>query len=121
MVWNHRIEDVIRWSTVQLNSGKYQNVPLQQFHLADRVNYPQNCFRLNLSLLNEVQQESIRTLQIVFNTTKIEKVQVNFQGASLIANREIYDNAFDTTGDAIVAEPGTRVTGVGLSTYAILL
>ena len=45
----HRIEDIVNWSRVQFRSGKYQNVSMQHFQLADRVNYPHNCFRLNLT------------------------------------------------------------------------
>ena len=110
-VRNHKIEDIFEQGNVQLNSGKYQNVSMQQFQLAERVNYPNNCFRL--LFLNDMQQEGIRTLWIDFNTTKTEKVQVDFHGGSLIANREIYDDAFDMAGDAIIAEPGNRLAGIG--------
>ena len=42
-----------------------------------------------------------------FNTTKAEKIQITFYGGSLAANREIYDDTFDTTGDAIILEKST--------------
>ena len=73
------------------------------------MNYPHNCFRLNLTFLNEIRrQERIKTLIIDFKTAKIDRVQLDFHGSSLIANRDIYDDTFDTTGDAIlIAEPGT--------------
>ena len=118
-VRNHRIEDIIERSNVQLSSGKYQDVSMQQFQPAARVNYPQNCFRLNVTFMNDMQQEGIRTLWIDFNTTKTEKVQVDFHGGSLIANREIYDDAFDMAGDAIIAEPGNRVAGIGQAALSV--
>ena len=80
---------------------------MQQFHLAERVNYPHNCFRLNLTFLNEIKGEGINTLEIFFNKTNTERIQLDFHGGSLIANRDIYDDTFGTTGDAIVVdEPG---------------
>ena len=108
MVRNHNIEDIVDGSLIQFSSGTTLNVPLQQFHLAERVNYPQNCFRLNLTFLNAMRQERIRTLEIYFKTSKIRRVQLDFHGGSLKANRDIYDDTFDTIGDAIlIAEPGT--------------
>ena len=105
---NHRIKDIINRSKVKFRSGKYQNVSKEQFHLADRVNYPHNCFRLNLTFLNEIQEDRINTLEIHFNATKTHRIQVDFHGGSMIANRDIYDDTFGTTGDAIVVEkPGT--------------
>ena len=113
---NHKIEDIINSSRVQMNSGRYQNLSLKHFHLADRVNYPHNCFNLNLTFLNEIHDERINTLEIFFNSTKAEKIQLAFYGSSLAANREIYDDTFDTTGDAIIIEkPGLRKYAVEIS------
>ena len=105
---NHRIKDIINSGKIQFRSGKYQNVSMEQFHLADRVNYPHNCFRLNLTFLNEIQEDRINTLEIYFNANKTQRIQLDFHGGSMIANRDIYDDTFGTTGDAIVLdEPGT--------------
>ena len=51
-----------------------------------------------------MRQERIKTLAIGFKTTRIERVQINFHGSSLKANRDIYDDTFGTTGDAIVVD-----------------
>ena len=109
MVRTYNIEDIIAGSRIQFSSGWYQYLPLQQFHHAERVNYPQNCFRFNLTFLNEMRRwERVKTLELYFKTANIERVQLDFQGGSLKANRDIYDNAFDTIGDSILnAEPGT--------------
>ena len=108
MVSNHNIEDIINWSVVWFSSGRHQNLSLQQYHLAGRVNYPHNCFRLNLTFLNELREERINTLEINFNTSKTERIQLDLHGGSLMANRDIHDDTFGATGDAIVvAKKGT--------------
>ena len=61
------------------------------------------------------RQERIKTLIIGFKTAKIERVQLDIHGGSLIANRDIYDDTFDTIGDAILAEPGT------MKKYAVVI
>ena len=103
MVRNHKIEDIFKWGGVKFSSGKYQNFSLHQFHLADRVNYPYNCFRLNLTFPN-LKGERIKFLEIFFKTNKTKRVQLDFHGSTLIANRDIYDDTFHTSGDAIVAK-----------------
>ena len=55
-----------------------------------------------------MQQEWIDSVEIGFNTTKIEMVEIALYGTSLVANRDIYDHKFDNTGDQIyVSQPGT--------------
>ena len=71
-----------------------------------RVNYPHNCYTLDLSSVAELRHESIKTIFISFKSGNIEKVQISLKGRTLASNREIYDNTFHTKGDTISATPG---------------
>ena len=109
MAKNHKIHDIIVASSswITLNSGKILQLSSEYFYPYARVTYPRNCFYLNLSFLNDMQQEWIDSVEIGFNTTKIEKVEVALYGKSLVANRDVYDNTFDNIGDKIhVRQPG---------------
>ena len=103
---SYNIQDVMTSSWVTFKSDNYLYLEPHFFHPAERVNYAENCFRLNLTFLNEMDEETMDSLEIHFNTTKIEKAQINLYGMSLAANREIYDNTFESTGDQIyVTQP----------------
>ena len=107
-VRNHVVEEVISSIWVDFKTEKGFYLPLKYVTLK-RVNYPQNCYTLDLSSVNQSRDESIKTLGIVFKSgkleKKLEKVQISLQGITLATNREIFDNSFYSKGDKITVTP----------------
>ena len=104
-VRNHVVENVIRSITVDFETGEGFNIPLKHVTLK-RVNYPHNCYTLDLTSVNHKRDESMKTLYIEFMSGNLEKVQIGLQGITLASNREIFDNSFHTKGDKISVTPG---------------
>ena len=104
-VRNHVVENVIRSITVDFETGEGFNIPLKHVTLK-RVNYPHNCYTLDLTSVNHKRDESMKTLYIEFMSGNLEKVQIGLQGTTLASNREIFDNSFHTKGDKITVTPG---------------
>ena len=103
-VRKHKVADIVEFVQFHFNNEKSLNVTA---HL-NRVNYPQNCYTVNLTHMSKASAESkgVRTLRMSFNTEKTKSVTINLQCSTLTSNREMYDNAFYTKGDPIFAEPG---------------
>ena len=104
-VRNHVVEEVVRSIWVDLKTGEWLPVPLKHVTLR-RVNFPYNCYTLDLSSLTQLRSESIKTLHINFNSGNLEKVRISIQGRTLASNREIFDNSFYNKGDKITVKPG---------------
>ena len=105
-VRNHIVvEEVISsiWMDFKTEDSLY--LPLKHVTLR-RVNYPHNCYTLDLSSLNQIRHESIKTLGFTFKSGNLEQVQINLQGITMATNREIFDNSFYTKGDKITVTPG---------------
>ena len=102
-VRNHKVADIVEFIQFDFNNQKSLNVSA---HLA-RVNYPQNCYTVNLTnVIKAGTNGGVNNLRMFFKTEKTKSVTINLQGVTLTSNREMYDNAFYTQGDPIFAEPG---------------
>ena len=99
----HRREDVIAEVRADLANGDQLDVT-DLVHQG-RVNYPNNCYTLDLSNNTEVMEKGIKTLFMKFNSTRrnLTMVQLKVQGGSLSCARDIFDHMFYTAGDPIVA------------------
>ena len=104
-VRNHILEEVI--SSIWMDFDTEDSSYLSSKHVTlGRVNYPHNCYRLDLSSVTQMRHESIKTLGISFKSGNLEKVQISLQGITLATNRDIFDNSFYTRGDKITVTPG---------------
>lgn len=101
-VSNHKVADIVEFIEFQFNSERILNVSA---HLS-RVNYPQNCYTVNLTHVNKASVDAVKTLKMSFRTEKTKNVKINLQCRTLTSNREMYEDAFYTKGDPILAEPG---------------
>ena len=104
LVRNHRVDDIVEQIVfgIKSKSTKSLKVPAQ----LNRVNYPQNCYTVNLTHITKAGQKSVKTMEIDFKTEKIGKVVIKLQGSTLTSNREIFDNALYTRGDEILTHAG---------------
>ena len=106
-VRNHKMEDVVQDIVVDFRTEERLYLPLTQLSL-NRVNYPQNCYTLDLSIVSEKRKEGIKTLGLVFKSSNIGKVQISLKGNGQQTNREVYDNSFYARGDTISVTPGRK-------------
>ena len=106
-VRSHKVEDVIQEIVIDFNRDDRLYLPLKQTNLP-RVNYPHNCYTLDLSSVPGIQNKSIKTLGFLFKSKNVEKVQMSLHGNTLATNREIFDNSFHAKGDLIIVTPGRK-------------
>ena len=100
-------EDVIGKIDLRFESGARLWLNHSHVYLA-RVNYPLNCFSLNLAKFPEVKNNRIQALTLRFNGEgkNITSIQVNTRGRNLVSHRDLFHNSFYSTGDAIVSDAG---------------
>ena len=106
-VRKHKVEDIVKFIQFDFTSIDNEKSLNVSAHLT-RVNYPQNCYSVNLTQIGKASaaEGSVKMLKMAFKTEKIKSVSINLQSRTLTSNREMYDNAFYTKGDPIFAEPG---------------
>ena len=106
-VRKHKVEDIVKFIQFDFTSIDNEKSLNVSAHL-NRVNYPQNCYSVNLTQISKASaaEGSVKMLKMAFKTEKIKSVSINLQSRTLTSNREMYDNAFYTKGDPIIAEPG---------------
>ena len=99
-------EDVIEKIYLDFESGARFFLNHSHVYLA-RVNFPLNCFSLNLTKYPEVKNNQIQTLSFRFNGRKnITSIQINAQGRHLMSHRDLFHNSFYSTGDALISDAG---------------
>ena len=104
-VRNHKVDNIVEFIQFQSNNNNGETRLRVPVHLT-RVNYPQNCYTVNLTHVNKATSDGVKTLKMSFKTEKTKSVKINLQSSTLNSNREMYDNAFYTKGDPIYVEPG---------------
>ena len=67
-----------------------------------RMNYPYNCFTLDLTNNTKVQKNGLKTMVFHFKRNENTSVRIFTQGKSLACNRDIRDHQFYSSGDHIV-------------------
>ena len=100
-VRNHKVDEFIKEIKFD-RQNRWVPVSAQ----LNRVNYPQNCYTVNLTEINKAREGTVRTLYIGFKAGKTNKVNIQLQGRTLATNRDIYENTFYTKGHEIFVEPG---------------
>ena len=113
-VRNHKVDDVIKGISFNFENETLDDI-LVTAHL-NRVNYPQNCYTVNLTKLNKARRETMKTLWMYFKRGKTKKITIHLQGRTLATNRDVFDNTYNTVGDEIFVESGkSRKYAVGIS------
>ena len=67
-----------------------------------RMNYPYNCFTLDLTNNTKVQKNGLKTMTFHFKRNENTSVRIFTQGKSLACNRDIKEHQFYSSGDHIV-------------------
>ena len=75
------------------------------------MNYPSNCFTLNIANDNDVQAKGITNIRFLLKKpenvdTKSYHIDLNVIGKEIATNRDITEHFFYSTGDSLKARPG---------------
>ena len=107
----HRPQDVIDLIEVWTMANKWVNISSDSVELW-RLNYPYNCYTLNLSSSQEVREKGVK--QVFFNFPLLENTSMELllKGASMIGDREIKAHKFYSSGAVIKLENlGKQIEG----------
>ena len=72
--------------------------------ILQRINYPHNCFTLDLSNKSSLRINGIKSLHLGFQNLTNSSIEIHQQGKSLSCNRDILDHSFYSTGSPIVLD-----------------
>ena len=98
MVKSHAPEDVIAGAYVWTTEREHIDIPIRQFQVS-RVNYPHNCYTLDL--FNLTEEYKVRELFIEFYNLENKTAEVVLRDTNTDCYREVKDHSFRSSGDAI--------------------
>lgn len=103
-VRNHGEDDVAEKISIDLENQSKGTLKVGA--QLKRLNFPQNCNNVNLTVVNRARAGTVRTICMHFKTGKVNKVVIRLQGKTLASNRKIKTTCFYTKGDQISVERG---------------
>ena len=87
---------------VQIWSMTNENIKINMTSIKVwRMNYPHNCFALDLTNNTEVEQKGVKQMYFYFPVMENTSVSILLKGKSLACNREIKANQFFSSGDDV--------------------
>ena len=90
---------------VKLNTEEYLSFGDQVY--LGRINYPYNCYTLNLARNSSLKGKGVKTMNIRLKTEQaFQALQIQLQGKTLATQRDIFDQTVFSTGDSLTAKSG---------------
>ena len=93
----YKTEDVLDEIRFYSNGNEHITINLTSVKLL-RINYPFNCFTLDLTNNTDVQRKGVKQLFYIFPIIENSSVSVLPQGKSLVCNREIKAHKLFSSG-----------------------
>jgi hypothetical protein len=100
MVRSHTPSDVMLWIAFETVTEEWIYLPIELIYLKS-INYPHNCYTLDLTDNSDVREKGIKILMFQFHDMKNNSVEIKVEGSTLTSNIFITENAYFSTGDAI--------------------
>ena len=97
-VKNHVAKDIIQSAHVWTTKREHIDIPIEQLK-TPRVNYPHNCYSLDLS--NVTQEYEVKELFLYFQNLENKTVEVLLRDTNMDCSREVKDHSFYSIGDTI--------------------
>ena len=98
----HTKESVFESVLMENRDFKRMDVSQDAHVRRDRVNFPNNCFTLDITNNKDVKEKGIMKLYILFKEiSNVARIDVNIQGASTSCHRDIMDQSFSASGQRI--------------------
>ena len=99
----HTLEQALTEVSIWSMENTYINISLDSIKIW-RLNYPYNCYTLDLTNNREVKEKGVKQLFLVLPLLANSSLEVLLQGNSLASNREIKDHRFYSSGEDITLE-----------------
>ena len=99
----HKPEQVITGIRVWSMANTWIDISIDSVELW-RLNYPYNCYTLNLSNNHEVKEKGVKQVFFTFPALKDTSMELLLKGSSMICNREIKNHKFYSSGADIKLE-----------------
>ena len=93
----HNPEQVIESIRLWSMANTWIDISLDSVKLW-RLNYPSNCYTLDLSMNREVREKGIKQILFTFPLLENTSMELILKGASLICSREIKCHKFQSSG-----------------------
>ena len=100
----YEIEDVVREATFWTMSNEGISVSAKDDIVLKRINYPGNCYTLDVTQIYDVAGKGISKLVMRFGDISSMSVEVSVLGKSLESRKSIRSNAFYSKGVSIRPE-----------------
>ena len=94
------IEKVMKEIWLLTTTNDWVEVSLESLNVW-RLNYPYNCYSLDLPKNGDVQAKGVKQLLLVFHMVENYSVEIFLEGQSLASYRMIKGHRSQTSGDAI--------------------
>ena len=99
----HTVDQVMRGIYVLSRANEWVNVGLDSVKVW-RLNFPYNCYSLDITNNRDVKEKGVMVLFLQFNTLEKYSLQVFLEGQSLASHRMIMAHRFQSSGDAITLD-----------------
>ena len=97
----YKIQDVIRSIKFDTMSNEAIYIGAKENIVLERINYPGNCYTLDVTQMHEVVGKGIRRIEMMFKDAPRRSVEVYVLGKSLDTRRTLRSNAFYSKGVSI--------------------
>ena len=102
----YSVEDIIQKVIVLNTENEQSEIDLEKIHVR-KVNYPSNCFTLDLSKEPLLNESAIKTLRINFYNKEAVSTEVQLVGKNIFTERNINRLSIFSSGDRILTKNGS--------------
>jgi hypothetical protein len=106
-VGQHSIGEV--FETIEMLTMTNEWIRIKTDYVTRSVNYPHNCYTLDLTNQTDVKEKKVNMIAIKFHNHTKYSVTIFVEGSTLSCSRTISANAFFSTGDSIKMQLGAAV------------
>ena len=99
----HNVDKVMRGIYALSRTNEGFHVSLDSVKVW-RLNYPNNCYSLDITNNRDVKEKGVMALFLQFNILEKYSLQVFLEGQSLASYRMIMAHRFQSSGDAITLD-----------------
>ena len=108
-IMKYEIEDIVRYIYFDTISNEEIYISAKDNIVLKRINYPGNCYTLDVTQMHDVVGKGIRRMVMVFKDVSRMSVEVYVLGKSLDSRRTIRSNAFYSKG--VIIRPKNMTWG----------
>ena len=100
-VFPHKVETVLKALRFYTQTKEWIKLKFDHNLYTGRVNFPYNCFTLDLTSNSDVREKGIKALYLYLHYIPSVSIGIDILGASLFCNRNLESHIFYSSGDSI--------------------